>query len=493
MNSFFAKKIHITESQFNNMINESISSKIYHFTSISNALKISEEDAIFLQSSLEGYSNTSNSSKLFYLSTTRTKYQSFGYSRKFSDNSARIEFDGDKLNNDFSAKPYNYWGDDMGKPTYLKNDNKGLTIDKQEHVRDEAEDRLLSHKGVIEPAHKYIKRIDIILKDTSENNRTNYLNARNLLTSRYSRIVFVYNNLNDFNKQNDNTINNQILDDFESYGFGSYDNGEYKLNNDAIKIVLAAIFNGESDNPMKDSANLLKQYGLERYLKSGVLKSNEYMKYPYYFDFNRLSDELSTKLSELSRRPSREKQKILQMLSDYFRKNNLKNYKDYIKYKSFAVELADDYMLIRRYIDKGYIDPNKKINVLLIRNNDTYDDVIVTDVNKVKVSDFNKDLNSVGEFFVNDTWENSKSNSYDSYRKYIINIFKKDPTIGYVIGLLKKLGYNDNMIEMLQSILNAMVEEKTIGVYDLKYDMVMPQCIYNKKYNVSKFLELFKK
>lgn len=488
-----SKKIYLIESQIKNIITERITSKIYHFTSISNALKIAEEDALFLQSSLEGYSNTSNSNKLFYLSTTRTKYQSFGYSRKFSDNSARIEFDGDKLNNDFSANPYNYWGDDMGKPTYLKNDNKGFTTDKQEHVRDEAEDRLLSDKGVIEPAHKYIKRIDIILTDTSENNRTNYLNARNLLTSRYSSIVFIYNNLNDFNKQSDNTINKQILDDFDNHGFGAYDTSSYKFNNDAIKIVLAAILNGESDNPMKDSANLLKQYGLERYIKGGVLKSNEYMQYPYAFDFNRLADTLSYKLGDLSRRPSREKQKVLQMLSDYFKKNNLKNYRDYVKHKSFSVELTDDYMLIRKYIDKGYIDPDKKIKVLLIRNDETYDDVIVTDINKVKVSDFNKDLETVGEFFVNDTWENMKSNSYDSYRKYILNVFKKDPTIGYVIELLKKLGYNDNILEMLQGILNTMVEEKEIGVYDLKYDMVMPQCIYNKKYNVTKFLELFKK
>lgn len=68
------KKIQLTESQFKNIIIERISSNVYHFTSISNALKIAEEDALFLQSSLEGYSNTSNSNKLFYLSTTRTKY-----------------------------------------------------------------------------------------------------------------------------------------------------------------------------------------------------------------------------------------------------------------------------------------------------------------------------------------------------------------------------------------------------------------------------------
>lgn len=89
------------------LLKEIASAKIYHFTSITNALKIAEEDTIYLQSSLAGTSDVSDShNRLFYLSTTRTKYQSFGYSRQFSDNSVRIELDGDKLNqvNCYSAK-----------------------------------------------------------------------------------------------------------------------------------------------------------------------------------------------------------------------------------------------------------------------------------------------------------------------------------------------------------------------------------------------------
>lgn len=237
-------------------------------------MHIAEEDAIFLQSALEGYANTSPNSKLFYLSTTRTKYQSFGYSRKFSDNAARIEFDGEKLNNDFSATLYSYWGSSMGKPTYLKNDDKGLTRDKQEYVRDEAEDRLLSHQGVIEVAHKYIKRIDIIITDRSEKNRINYLNVYNILRSRYRNIVFVYDNLEDFNKQNNNTINDQIAYDPDLENIGVYDRLRNRLQFNIVQLVLAAILNGESNNPIKDGVKLLKKYGLDAYLCLGVINSS---------------------------------------------------------------------------------------------------------------------------------------------------------------------------------------------------------------------------
>lgn len=129
----------------------------------------------------------------------------------------------------------------------------------------------------------------------------------------------------------------------------------------------------------------------------------------------------------------------------------------------------------------------------MIRSLDSYDNIIVTDVNQVRVSDFNKDIMSVSEFFVNYTEENMKSNDYDSYRKYIFNIFKKNPTIGHVIQLLNKLGYGSDLINMLQNILSTNVEKTTLDIYNFRPDMVMQQCIHNKKYNITKFISLFKK
>lgn len=485
----------LKESFEKGLITEIASSNIYHFTSISNALKIAEEDTIYLQSSLAGSSDTSNSyNKLFYLSTTRTKFQSFGYSRKFSDNSVRIELDGDKINQVMKAKPYNYWGSSMGKLNYVQHDDKGLTRDKQEHVRDEAEDRLYSKNSSIPNAHEYIKRIDVILTNPNEENYTNYINTKNLLYSKFSKRIFVYNNLKDFNSQSENTINKLLNDDYESFGKANYVMPkDIYLSKDQINIVLAAILSGESNNIKQDSAKLLKDYGLEKYIKQGLLKTNnEYLDYPYN-NFSQLADKLSYSLSELSKKPSQDKSKLMQMISDYFQKNKLKTYKDYINYKELNTAQSQNYGIVTELVRKGVIDDKKEINALLIRNVDTYDYVIVTNPYEIKINLINNDIEDVAYNFINYTEDNMKSNSYESYEKYIKRIFSKNPTIGEVMDMLKKLGYQNNLTEMLSNILNTRIKEETINCYSLYGDMVMPNCINNKNYNLSYYLKLFKK
>lgn len=477
------------------LLKEIASAKVYHFTSITNALKIAEEDTIYLQSSLAGTSDVSDShKKLFYLSTTRTKYQSFGYSRKFSDNSVRIELDGDKLNQVMRAKPYNYWGSSMGKRNYVQHDDKGLTPDKQEHVRDEAEDRLYSPNSSIPNAHEYIKRIDVILTKPNEDNYTNYINTKNLLFTKFSRITFIYDNLKDFNAQSENTINKVLNDDYESFGKANYVRPMVKyLSNDQINVVLAAILSGESDNIKQDSAKLLKDYGLEKYIKKGVFKNeNEYFHYPYN-DFTRLADRLSYTLTDLSKKPSEDKSKLLQMISDYFKKNKLKTYKDYINYKELNTAQSQNYGIVTKLVGQGVIDDKKEINALLIRNVDTYDYLIVTDPNKVRVGDIDNDLENIAYTFINYTEDNMKSNTYDSYEKYIKRVFSKNPTLGTVIEMLKKLGYSDDLTNMLENILDTRIKERKLNAYSLYSDMVMPQCINDRSHNLGEYLKMFKK
>lgn len=477
------------------LLKEIASAKVYHFTSITNALKIAEEDTIYLQSSLAGTSDVSDShNRLFYLSTTRTKYQSFGYSRKFSDNSVRIELDGDKINQVMRAKPYNYWGGSMGKRNYVQHDDKGLTKDKQEHVRDEAEDRLYSPNSSIPNAHEYIKRIDIILTKPNEDNYTNYINTKNLLFTKFARITFIYDNLKDFNAQSENTINDILNDDYESYGKANYVRPMAKyLSNDQINIVLAAILSGESDNIKQDSAKLLKDYGLEKYIKKGVFKNeNEYFYYPYN-DFTRLADRLSYTLTDLSKKPSEDKSKLLQMISNYFKKNKLKSYKDYVRFKELNTAQSQNYGIVTKLVSQGVIDDKKEIKALLIRNLDSYDYVIVTNPYEIKINLINNDIEDVAYNFINYTEDNMKSNTYDSYEKYIKRVFSKNPTLGDVIEMLKKLGYGDDLTNMLQNILNATIQERTLNAYSLYNDMVMPQCINDRSHNLGEYLKMFKK
>ena len=476
-------------------LNEIASAKIYHFTSISNALRIADENTLYLQSAIAGMANTSYShNKLFYLSTTRTKYQSFGYSRKFSDNSARIEFDGNKLNQILKAKPYSYWGYSMGKPIYTKNDDEGLSVRKQEHTTDEAEDRLYSDKASIQGIYDYIKRIDIILTDLSEENYNAYINTRNLLYSKFNRKIFVYDNLKDFNAQTDNIINNKVLENIDDWGKASYNSPkDIYPNISQIQIVLAGILSGETNNPKADSAQLLKQYGLESYIKKwGLFKrENEYFNYK---NFAQLADNLSYELENLSRKPSNDKSKLLQMISDYFKKNKIRTYKDFINYKEMKTASYNQYGIVTHLVQKGLIDDKKEINCFLIRNTDTYDYVIAANPNSIKVSDINKDIQYVANNFVSYTEENMKSKDYDSYEKYINRIFSKNPTIENVMTMLKQLGYGNEMKEMLENILSTRVIQMNLNCYSLSSEMVMPQCIFkDKDKNLSFYLELFKK
>ena len=67
---------------------------------------------MFCQSAKVGSGADDLSSKYdFYISFTRSKssQEGFGYTSTRST-IARIEFDGDKLSNNFSGKPVNYWG-----------------------------------------------------------------------------------------------------------------------------------------------------------------------------------------------------------------------------------------------------------------------------------------------------------------------------------------------------------------------------------------------
>lgn len=493
------KKIIVSESQAKNLLFERMSSEVYHYTSLKNILKIAEEDTIYLQSSLSGLANTSNKNELFYLSTTRVKNQSFGYSSKFTNHSARITFDGDKLNQVFKGGAYNYWGD-WGKMQYLKNDNE-FTKSKQAHTDDEAEDRLYSNEPSIPYAHRFIKRIDVIFhgKDNINGNedstyKLNLLNVHNLLMSSYNRFVFVYDNLNDFNKQSDNTINKQLMDNYDNMYVGSYEYKSNSPNADTVALVLSAILNGESENLQKDSAMLLKQYGLETYSKSGILKRNKYLEYPYSFDFKRIAEELSHQLNDLSSNPSKEKAKLLKMLSDYFRKNKLKTYKDFIRHKQFTVKRPIDYYKITDLIERGYLDKTKTIDAILIRDKETYNDIVITDPKSFKIRSLGEDMDYIADNFISWTEDNMKSDNSYSYEKYIKNVFKKDPSLQQLIDMLVKLGYQQNNIsEMLSSILGTIVKFRTLGVYDIDKYKIMQNAIGREDYNFTEFIKLFRR
>lgn len=117
------KKIILGEQQLLRLINEALSSTLFHWTSIAAAYKIFTSNRLFCQSALAGGGADNMSQKYkFYVSMARNKTNQEGFATTYSNNAARIEFNGDALNQNFAGHPVNYWGADelYNKWTYMR-------------------------------------------------------------------------------------------------------------------------------------------------------------------------------------------------------------------------------------------------------------------------------------------------------------------------------------------------------------------------------------
>ena len=91
-------------------LDESLSERIFHFTTLKSGYNILKTNEMFCQSAFAGYGNENFSrNKKFYISFSRNKspYEGFGSNEK----SVRFEFDGKLLNQNFEGHPVNYFMD----------------------------------------------------------------------------------------------------------------------------------------------------------------------------------------------------------------------------------------------------------------------------------------------------------------------------------------------------------------------------------------------
>jgi hypothetical protein len=190
------KKI-IRESIYKILLQERLSGILYHFTSVNNLLSIVKGDRFILSTSYSGSSDDWGGKKKFFISFTRQRNGNLGYSKT---KMVRISFNGDLLNQRFSGKAIDYWGDSMGKQHYFRKRKEGELIDRFQ-ADTESEDRLFYDDPVIDNISKYITRVDIFWdpnrKWCSSNNalvmlqellKYNYLNTK--------LNIYIYDNVN---------------------------------------------------------------------------------------------------------------------------------------------------------------------------------------------------------------------------------------------------------------------------------------------------------
>lgn len=190
-----------------NIILERLSSKLYHFTSLDGLFNIIENNWEFRLTSIDDEEDGSiHHSKKYFISFTRQKDYRIGFPAAVYNSASepiiiRIEFNGDLLNNNFEGYAVDYFKG--AKHNYFKQKK----VNKFQHDT-ESEDRLFTNKPIIERIDRYITRIDVLCLDEEE--LEGWSVELSYLLRNCDRI-YIYNNGNDFIRQNDNTINKFLV------------------------------------------------------------------------------------------------------------------------------------------------------------------------------------------------------------------------------------------------------------------------------------------
>ena len=371
----------IKESLDKFLMKEALSSKVYHFTSIKSAFNILKTNEMFCQSSLATAADDYSDKYKFYVSFTRVKSpkEGFGYNSYRRKSFARIEFDGDELNNNFSGRPVDYWNSDAltNKRKYMKdvtnqkaykyvpydgNDNVDakdmngvykydfkypredspmyanfdgkiykkeqiIPDDIQHHVFNEIEDRIQTNKPIIENIDKYITRVDILIDRDSEN-KDDIVYARNLS---FSKWVFVYDNMNDFIMQSENTVNKEIQDDdsiesrIDLRNTLSTIGQSYYIELLSSYLMLLTINEHDTNKKFKLVSNILDDGNLVKYKRDVIKKISSYR---WGINIENCINSLEASAQNISKNPTRQGQEVLHFITSSMRKLGYKSFRD---------------------------------------------------------------------------------------------------------------------------------------------------------------------
>ena len=290
-------KNRITESK-QSLINEGISDVTYHFCSLPSLHSILESGKLALTMS-SNMADAYHKTKLFYLSTQRSKSSRLGYAGNSSahgrNSIARIELDGNMLKRaGFQGRPLDYWGASMGKQSDIglnssrvqaqfaggkdfhpetQEDKEAILKSQQTSSNFEFEDRIFSNKPSI--SLTYIKRIDCLV---TGGKITPIEKSILQLAENRGVLVSFYDNEKDFVRETTNTLNQQILNsegEYENPRKGKPDEERLAYNAKTVATLSAILLYYSYYNNMVNGVpgektltklnNALSKFGLERY------------------------------------------------------------------------------------------------------------------------------------------------------------------------------------------------------------------------------------
>ena len=505
----------IKESLEKFLMKEALSSKVYHFTSIKSAFNILKTNEMFCQSSLATSADDYSDKYKFYVSFTRVKSpkEGFGYNSYKRKSFARIEFDGDKLNNNFNGRPVDYWNNDSltNKRKYMKdvtnqkayryvpydgNDNVDakdmdgvykydfkypredsplyasfggkiykkeqiIPDDIQHHVFNEIEDRIQTNKPIIENINKYITRVDILIDRDSEN-KDDIVYARNLS---FSKWVFVYDNMNDFIMQSENTVNKEIQDDdsiesrIDLRNTLSTIGQSYCIELLSSYLMLLTINERDTNKKFKLVSNILEDGNLGKYKRDVIKKISSYR---WGVNIEDCITSLKVSAQNISKNPTRQGQEVLHFMTSSMRKLGYKSFRDmYIKIKEGNSK------------KESKIDTESRRTFTILKT--SYYKFDITDEKNVDfwyILDMKKRLSDRYYFFENIIDEMVRNGLIDKVRggeytftKYCKNLAHKNITLEDIDSIFGKIGLTfQDLFEMYG--ITFSIETKDLNYWD---------------------------
>lgn len=313
------------------VINEMLSSKCYHFTTLNGLLRILKTNTFLLKTDV--VSDTEHwddkPRHRFFMSTTRVRDGRFGYNRFINKNSmlVRITLNGDLLNANYRGMPINWQMHNEKTKGYEPNLRYAVSSKSRAMYNNpdwrlaqiqpfvENEDRIYSNKPSIPNADRYIERIDVLTYDT-----TTYIDAqeRDILQnipSSFRNITHIYTTMKDFNKQENNTY--KI--DRSKIKNTRHPRVNVKLKREDLKTI---------DYYEKEIYNFFANYDkLEEFVRNEDFDPDfEVIENGLYKDIEDCKDyikELNTNLYN-----SKKSKQILKNVSDWFVKHHIVNFNE---------------------------------------------------------------------------------------------------------------------------------------------------------------------
>lgn len=306
------------------MLNERVSSVLFHFCDLGNLYYICNDNQFVLSSGYRGYADANiNQGKPFYLSCTRQMDGRQGYS---SERNVRIELDGDLLNQRYKGGPVDYWGTSMGKQQYYQ--QKRIP---SMQSRTENEDRIFSSEPIIKDAIKYIKRIDILI---NQNSKKQMPIVFSICMTPFKGLIHLYDNKKDFLLRKTDG-NPELLKDIASnsdYNISSQWESSRRLQERSIKRaivdLLEIIYFGEYDSDkkaMEAAYKSLRAHNMDEYLP--LVKEMNLRGFfdDYFANRQAIFDTLRTDHIAYP--------KFMKLFSEYLRSINGKSLDDVIRHK----------------------------------------------------------------------------------------------------------------------------------------------------------------